>query len=171
MFNFSLKPDILRAVNNDMLVKIMQYKIVEQAWFPILKSQFLPKKNRFLQEKNKPVYWNRTSAWMPTQCNPYFRVNSVCRCCCQTDGCNKIDNFCSDSKYSDKVESQIECPILKLTNGLEFSCSNQRKKGSTCDFSHEFEFNNENVLSIKIKKMKTLIVLIQNVIIHWDWHK
>ena len=70
---------------------------------------------------------NDRAAWVPTQCNPIFHANSVCRCCCSDiDGCNKKDDFCFETP---------RCPEIIKTPNLEYSCSNDREMGSECTFS------------------------------------
>jgi len=41
---------------------------------------------------------NDRPAWDPTQCNPKFSQNSVCRCCCDTDLCNENEMPCNGKK-------------------------------------------------------------------------
>jgi len=70
---------------------------------------------------------NERAAWVPTQCNPLFPSNSVCRCCCSNeDGCNDEDDFCLQPP---------QCPPLEVRYGLESTCTDDRFVKSTCNFS------------------------------------
>jgi hypothetical protein len=69
---------------------------------------------------------NERAAWVPTQCNPIFHANSVCRCCCSDkDGCNEKDDFCFETP---------RCPPLEPKRDLIQSCSNNRELDSVCNF-------------------------------------
>ena len=55
----------------------------------------------------------------PSKCNPIFHANSVCRCCCDTDGCNEEDGFCFETP---------RCPKLNLKRPLMVTCDNFKVK-------------------------------------------
>ena len=86
---------------------------------------------------------NDKAAWVPTQCNPVFFANSVCRCCCSDrDGCNEENEFCfegPDSKLRLLLnwtclnwKTEPTCPAPPSKPNLVVTCSDGRKLDSEC---------------------------------------
>lgn len=72
---------------------------------------------------------NPRHASIMSQCNPALK-SSVCRCCCNTDACNKVGLFC--------LQQQMQCRYIpKPLHGTVkcFYKNDMKEIGSTCHFS------------------------------------
>ena len=90
---------------------------------------------------------NDRAAWVPTQCNPVFFANSVCRCCCSNDdGCNFEDEFCFE---------EPTCPPIPKRPNLIVDCSDGRKIDSECSAEckdENYDLIGSNQVSCKFEK-------------------
>ncbi|XP_039256087.2 P-selectin-like [Styela clava] len=82
---------------------------------------------------------NDKPAWDPTQCNLLFEKNSVCRCCCRDDLCNKKELPCNDIE---------RCASRGDLEGGNVECTNNNFLGTSCRYSCDqgFELEGQEII-------------------------
>ncbi|XP_002128544.3 E-selectin-like [Ciona intestinalis] len=75
---------------------------------------------------------NQKPAWIPTQCNPAFTNNSVCRCCCTENECNARAMPC---------DKDPKCPAPVQPRNGKVTCDNMNFGNSTCTYQCDQGYN------------------------------